>query len=345
MDGKPEIKNSGKDGLRVLLLVLVGLAALAGCRHIRVRVEIASPDASATETATPTAPSPSPTFTKPPESVRLTYDPAAHSQPALSPDGQTVVFISDRAGRPDIFRTSVTGGELINLTWTPAAQEDTPVFSPDGMTVAFASDRDGDWSIYLMDADGGNVRPALGGDTGTNEVHPAFTPDGKALVFSSNRADGNWDIYIAAIGSGEWTHLTTHPAVDRFPTVSADGETGRTRAIAFRSERDGNSEIYLMDADGSNLRRLTHHSAFDYYPSLTPDGRGLVFASNRSGKWNTYVTDLTSGEAIALEQRDGWEMDYPRLSSDGRWLVYAGGRTGSSLDIYLREFVNPFAWS
>jgi TolB protein len=340
MDSKPKIKDSSKAKQRlscVLVVILIGFLVLAGCRHIRVSVEIASPDASVADTVTPTAPSPSPTFTKHPESVRLTYDPTEHSQPALSPDGQTVVFISNRAGRPDIFRTSVTGGELSNLTWTPAAQEDTPVFSPDGMTVAFASDRDGDWSLYLMDTDGGNVRPALGGDTGTDEVHPAFTPDGKALAFSSNRADGNWDIYIAAIGNDEWTRLTTHPAVERFPTLSANGKT-----IAFRSERDGNSEIYLMDADGANLRRLTHHSAFDYYPSLTPDGRGLVFASNRSGKWNTYVADLTSGEVIALEQREGWEMDYPRLSSDGRWLVYAGGRTGGSLDIYLREFVNPF---
>ncbi len=336
IERKPEIKDSSKDGLvlaRVLALILVGATALAGCGHIRVDIEVASPDVKATETATPTAPAPSPAPTKPAESVRLTYDPAEHSHPALSPDGQTVVFISDRAGRPDVFRTSVTGGQLINLTWTPSAEEDTPIFTPDGAAIAFASDRDGDWSIYLMGTDGANVRPALSNYTGTDEVHPTFTPDGTALAFSSNRADGNWDIYSAAIGAGEWTRLTTDPAVDRFPTLSADGGT-----IIFRSERDGNSEIYLMDADGSNLRRITSHSAFDYYPSIIPDGSGVVFVSNRSGQWNAYVADLAGGGLTALEQREGWQMDTPRLSSDGRWLVYAGGRTGGTLDIYLREF-------
>jgi Tol biopolymer transport system component len=327
----------------VLVLFLVGATALVACTHIQVSVDIGTPELKATETAiapsvatTSTAPAPRPTTTKASESIRLTYDPAEHSQPALSPDGQTVVFISDRTGRPDVFRTSVTGGQLINLTWTPSAQEDTPIFTPDGAAIAFASDRDGDWSIYLMDSDGTNVRPALSGYAGTDEVHPTFTPDGLVLAFSSNRVDGNWDIYTAAIGSSEWTRLTTDPAVDRFPTLSADGRT-----IAFRSERDGNSEIYLMDAYGSNLRRITSHSAFDYYPSLTPDGSGVVFVSNRSGKWNTYVADLAGGGVTALEQREGWQMHYPRLSSDGRWLVYAGGRTGGTFDIYIREFANP----
>ena len=344
IERKPEIKDSGKDGLRlarVLALILVGATALAGCGHIQVSVEVASPDVKATATAdsvvaTPTAPAPSPTLTKPAESVRLTYDPAEHSQPALSPDGQTVVCISDWGDQPDVVILPVKGGQPTNLTQTPSAQEDTPVFSPDGATIAFASDRDGDWNIYLMDTEGANVRPALSDYTGTDELHPAFTPDGLALAFSSDRVDGNWDIYTAPIGSNAWARLTTDPAADRFPTLSADGRT-----IAFRSERDGNSEIYLMDADGSNLRRVTDAPAFDGYPSIIPDGSGVIFVSNRSGQWNVYVANLAGGGLTALEQREGWQMQFPRLSSDGRWLVYAGGRAGGAFDIYIREFVNP----
>ena len=328
---------------RALVVILVGVTILAGCEHIQVRVEITAPEPKATETAiassvaaTPTALGPSPTLTKASQFHRLTYDPAEHSQPALSPDGQTVVFISNWGDQPDVVSLPVGGGQPINLTQTPSAQEDTPIFSPDGTTIAFASDRDGDWSIYLMDTDGANARPALSDHAGTDELHPTFTPDGLALVFSSNRADGNWDVYTAAIGGSEWTRLTTDPAADRFPNLSANGGT-----IAFRSERDGNSEIYLMDADGSNLCRVTDDPAFDGYPSIIPDGSGVVFVSNRSGQWNVYVANLAGGGLTALEQREGWQMDTPRLSSDGRWLVYAGGRTGGTFDIYKREFANP----
>ena len=267
---------------------------------------------------------------------RLTYDPSNDLQPALSPDGQTAVFISDRAGQSDVFRVPVTGGQPINLTQTPSAQEDTPIFSPDGSAIAFASDRSSDWRLYLMDTDGANVRLALDGVMGPYEVHPTFTPDGLALAFSNNRADGNWDIYTASIGSSKWTRLTTDPAADRFPTLSADGGT-----IAFRSERDGNSEIYLMDADGSNLRRLTYDPAFDGYPSIIPDGSGVIFVSDRSGKWNTYVTNMAGQGLTALEQREDWQMGTPRLSSDGGWLVYAGAPIGGTFDIYKRAFANP----
>jgi len=347
VERRPEIKNSSKGRLRlarVLILILAGATALAGCAHIRVDIEMGTPDVRATETATaasvaamPTAPEPSPTPTKTSEPARLTYDPVEHSHPALSPDGQTVVFISDWADQPDVVSLPVGGGQLINLSQTPLAREDTPVFSPDGAAIAFASDRDGDWSIYLMDPDGSNVRPALSGCEGADEVHPTFTPDGLALAFSSNRVDGNWDIYTAAIGASEWTRLTTDPAADRFPTLSADGRT-----IVFRNERDGNSEIYLMDADGSNRRRVTDDPAFDGYPSIIPDGSGVVFVSNRSGRWNVYVANMAGGGLTALEQREDWQMDFPRLSSDGLWLVYAGGRTGGIFDIYIREFVSPF---
>ena len=264
----------------------------------------------------------------------LTHHPADDVQPALSPDGETVVFVSHRDGRPDVYRSSTIGGPAASLNPT-LADKDTPIFSPDGSTIAFATDRAGDWDIYLMDADGSNARVAVEGP-GTDELHPSFTPDGLGMVFSSNRADGNWDIYTASIGSEAWTRLTTDPAADRFPTLSADGGT-----IAFRSERDGNSEIYLMDADGSNLRRITSHSAFDYYPSLTPDGSSVVFVSNRSGKWNTYVTNMAGQGLTALEQREDWQMGTPRLSSDGGWLVYAGAPIGGTFDIYKREFVTP----
>ncbi|MFQ5872838.1 MAG: TolB family protein, partial [Dehalococcoidia bacterium] len=223
------IVDSSKNRLRlarVLVLILVWVPALVGCGHMRVSLDRTTPDVKETETvvarsvvATLTAQVPRYQYD------RLTYDPAEDFEPALSPDGQTVVFISDRAGLPDVFSIPMRGGQPVNLTQSPSAQEDTPVFSPDGLTIAFASDRDGDWNIYLMDTDGANIRPALDDYTGTDELHPAFTPDGLGLVFSSNQTDGNWDIYTAAIGSSAWTRLTTHPAADRFPNLSADGRT------------------------------------------------------------------------------------------------------------------------
>ena len=267
--------------------------------------------------------------------TRLTFDPSNETQPSLSPDGQALVFVSERAGRPDVFRLAIAAGQTTNLTQTPAADEDTPVFSPDGSTIAFASNRTGDWDIYLMSADGSVVQPAVS-YTGTDELHPAFTPNGAALIFSSNRAGGNWDIYVATIGSSVWTRLTTDPAVDRFPTLSSDGAT-----IAFRSERDGNSEVYLMDADGSNPRRVTTNPAFDGHPAIAPDGSGIVFISDRSGNFDVYGANPSGEGLIAYRQATGWQTDTPRISKDGRALLYAARPATGTFDIYLRPYASP----
>ncbi len=276
-----------------------------------------------------------PVFLEVPE-MHLTVEGANDTEPALSPDNQTVVFISDRDGQPDVFSVPVLGeGELINLTQTPAAHEDTPVFSPDGSTIAFASDKTGDWDIYLMNADGTNLRKAIG-YAGTDELYPSFSPDGQILAFSSNRADGNWDIYVAAIGSNMWIRLTNSPAVDRFPDFAVDGTT-----IAFRSERDGNSEIYIMDSDGTNLRRVTTDAAFDGHSTIIPNSGGIVFVSDRSGNRNIYMANPAGESLTTLEQRPGWQSRTPRVSRDGRLLVYAGGMTNDALDVYVRQFTPP----
>jgi unsaturated rhamnogalacturonyl hydrolase len=267
---------------------------------------------------------------------RLTYPASNDTHPAFSADGDRIVFLSDRDGRSDVFRGWITGGSVVNLTRTSSADEDTPVISPDGLKVAFASNRSGDWDILLMDLDGTDVRVAVG-NPDTDELHPSFAPDGRGLAFSSNCDGGNWDIYTATICSqGPWARLTSDPAIDRFPTVSADG-----RLVTFRSERDGNSEIYLMKADGSDLRRITDNTVPDGYPTITSDGSGIVFASSRAGRRSVFLVNLAGEGLVELEQDQQWHARNPRTSVDGRRLLYAGGPIGRPLDIYGREFTSP----
>ncbi|MBN2004382.1 MAG: glycoside hydrolase family 88 protein [Anaerolineae bacterium] len=268
------------------------------------------------------------------DSNRLTYSPGDEAQPAISPDGQSVIFLGEEAGVWDIYRMSMKGGTAVSLTETPATEE-TPIFAPDGTTFAFASDITGDWDIYLMGLGTPVIIPVII-SPGTSELHPSFTPDGTGLVFSSDREAGNWDIYTTTIGSSVWNRLTRDPAVDRFPSFSVDGSM-----IVFRGERDGNSELYVMDADGSNLRRLTTMPSFEGYPTFTPDNSGIVFISDYSEGRRAYVINLAGQGLRDLDSRPDWQVTTPRLSPDGRWLIYAGGPLGSPRDLYKRAFTSP----
>jgi pSer/pThr/pTyr-binding forkhead associated (FHA) protein len=94
---------------------------------------------------------------------QLTYDPS-DTNPAVSPDGQSVAFMSHRTGNWDVYTVGIDGTGLTQLT-ADTANDGLAAWSPDGRTVAFVSDRDGAWAMWAMNADGKNQRPLfdLGG--------------------------------------------------------------------------------------------------------------------------------------------------------------------------------------
>jgi Tol biopolymer transport system component len=91
----------------------------------------------------------------------LTRDAALSTEPALSPDGKLVAYVSDRSGErhTDIWVKQVAGGLPVRLTKHPAADY-SPVFSADGTIIYFASARDGG-GIYSIPALGGDERAVL----------------------------------------------------------------------------------------------------------------------------------------------------------------------------------------
>lgn len=87
----------------------------------------------------------------------LLTDHPTDTNPEISPDGQTVIFMSERAGNWEIYRVDIDGENLEALT-TESASDGLPTWSPDGQKIAFVSNRDGDWAVWDMDPDGNNNR-------------------------------------------------------------------------------------------------------------------------------------------------------------------------------------------
>lgn len=147
------------------------------------------------------------------------------------------------------------------------------------------------------------------------------------IAFASKRS-GNGDIYSMDTSGRGQTRLTTHPAFDGLPGLSADGTK-----IAFASNRDGNLEIYSMNANGTAKARLTTNAAADASPAFSPNGTKIAFASKRTGNGDIYLmnangtaqTPLTSGPAADAE---------PSFSPDGTKIAFASKRTGNR-DIYV----------
>ena len=113
--------------------------------------------------------------------INLTDDWKGDTNPALSPDGQQVVFARSFVGggveqRRELFRMNTDGGGLQRLT-DNALFESWPTWSPDGARLAFAA---GD--LYVMPSAGGAAVQLTTG--GLNPQNLAWSPDGARLAFN-----------------------------------------------------------------------------------------------------------------------------------------------------------------
>ena len=151
--------------------------------------------------------------------VRLTTGGAADQYPRLSPDGDHVVFQSNRGLDFDIYVMDADGGNLRNLTNLPG-DDRFATWSPDGATVIWTRFDEASFSFDLF------ALPAAGGDpsvllaTPFNELVPSISPDGRFVVYQTDRAPP-FGLYIAPLsGTGEGRPLR--------PTDATDGSSDLT---------------------------------------------------------------------------------------------------------------------
>ncbi len=251
---------------------------------------------------------------------RLTGTPKNDTEPAWSPDGQKITFVSyrDLKKKPEpgveiwlgeIYLMNADGTNPINLTQAPEKPDGVSSWSPDGKQIAFTSaELFNAWTlansdIWVMEADGGNPRNLTNHDA--LDQTPDWSPDGRWIAFSSNR-DGDWEIHVMNADGTNSINLTNHLARDGRPDWSPDGNQ-----IAFSSDRDGNSEIYVMNADGTNPINLTNHLAVDDAPDWSPDGKQIAFDSYRDKDWEIYVMNADGTNPINLTQNPDAFDYYP----------------------------------
>ena len=129
---------------------------------------------------------------------------------SFSPDGQTIVFTSERDGNRNIYTSKINGTELRQIT-KHQANDYEPVFSPDGQSIVFTSERDGNKQIYLYDNSNSLIKNISNHQK--NDWNPRFYPDNNKIIFQSTR-DDNWEIYAMNLNGANQTNLTNHPATD-----------------------------------------------------------------------------------------------------------------------------------
>lgn len=186
------------------------------------------------------------------DQIRLTMESRNDGRPDVSPNGQQIVFNSNRiipetnpTGDFEIFVMNSDGGDVRQLT-SNGAEDSWPRWSPNGKWVAFHSFVDGDYEIYVVRPDGTDLTRVT--EYAGLDQYPEWSPNGKQLAIRRDT-----DIYLIDLDGSNPLQLTDEAiGFNQMASWSPDG-----KRLAFLSNRQGYGSVFVMDADGSNQVNLT----------------------------------------------------------------------------------------
>ncbi|UCD75728.1 MAG: serine/threonine-protein kinase, partial [Phycisphaerales bacterium] len=264
------------------------------------------------------------------------WDPDA-TDPALSPDGQRIVFRSS-GERGGLFLMGATGESPQRLT------EDgyTPAWSPEGSQIAYGSGpvsdplhRAGSSLVYVVDANGNEEPWCL---TDRDGVQPSWSPDGQRIVFWSNTGGQRDLCSVPADGSAPATVITNDMPTDWSPVWNeSDGR------VYFISDRSGAWDIWRVEVDPANGATLRDPEPVTVglgdigWLAASADGRRMVYVRKTMTKDIFRApfdadADPPLGDFEPVVELTTSDY-YPAVSPDGKWLVYVG--SGQQEDIFL----------
>jgi TolB protein len=169
--------------------------------------------------------------------------------PAINKKGDQMAFITDVAGRPDLFIQNLDGrgkmvGKARQLFSMPRSTQASPTYSPDGKQIAFVSDKDGSPRIYVIDVIGpkDTKRPVARLLTKVNRENtsPSWSPDGTKLAYSA-KVDGVRQIWVYDFALQEERAITSGMLNKENPSWAPDN-----LHLVYNTETEDDCELYRV---------------------------------------------------------------------------------------------------
>jgi serine/threonine protein kinase len=147
--------------------------------------------------------------------TRFTFDPADERLAVWSPDGQRVVFNSNRNGHYDLFQKQANGAGSEELQLADKLDKNPSSWSADGKFLLYDARGDpktkADVWVLPMTAEqsGGPAKSFPFAQTSFNEVNAQFSPDGQWIAYQSDESE-RFEIYVAPFpGAGGKRQIST----------------------------------------------------------------------------------------------------------------------------------------
>ncbi len=217
--------------------------------------------------------------------------------PAISPDGQSIVF----SYKGDLYKVAASGGNAVALTMHEA-HDYYPVWSHDGKSIAFASDRYGNFDVFVMPSEGG-VPTRVTYNSAADYPYD-FSPDNQKIIFGSSRQISNKNIrfysprifqnlYSVSIKGGK-------PILLSEAGVELAHYNSKGTQIIYQDKKGYEDpwrkhhtsavtrDIWVIDVNTKLYKKISSFEGEDREPLFSNDDKTIFYLSEKNGDQNLF---------------------------------------------------------
>lgn len=221
-------------------------------------------------------------------SRRLTTTENGAFEPAVSPDGRRIAFVSTRDGNPEIYVMAADGSAPRRLTdWR--RDDMAPLWSPDGTQLAFLRREQGGERLFVLalpreDGPPGDAPPSARRVVVTAEgekvkhAEAAWSPDGTRLAYTVHRPKEAPHVAVTVVAGGQTPAEGETPTDSQTTVASPPGlratmpswsPDGRYLALTATEGDPAALDLYAIRLADGAWARLTDDPAPDWLPRWT----------------------------------------------------------------------------
>src|SRR5213593_475109 len=233
--------------------------------------------------------------------TKLTPDTTSASDPAFSPDGSRIAFVSQRDGNAEIYIMNADGTGSTRVTNDPQP-DGRPSFTPDGQALVFHSARTaGKQQIWAVNVDGAGLTQLTRDSV---NAMPKVSPDGQTIAYVSTRNKESHIWLMARDGSNQRQFTRGLQQRESHPRFQRD------RALAYLPERHENNptvqQVIRADLATGATTAITGTDLAIASFAISPSGDLLALVVNaepqnrRNPVYRVYVQPVGSATPIPL---------------------------------------------
>jgi len=279
------------------------------------------------------------------QAVAITSGLPFDRQPRFSPDGHSIVYVSDRSGADNLWIAKSDGSDARPLTADENTQFTSPSWTPDGRYILVSRKKpqfyNAAFELWMYDTSGGSgvqitkskARDDAPPSTWRNALGPVASPDGQYIYYSAKSGYFSedvkfplWQVVRRSLRTGEEQTLTSNQGSAIRPWLSPDGTK-----LVYGTRYDTGTALRIRDLRTEDDRWLkfpvqhddqdTYFSSVDLLPgyALTPDGKELVVSYD--GKLHAINVNTGQDRVIpfhaTVSRELGPKLNFPSRVDEG----------------------------